>query len=442
MDISLSSHFTYKKLIRFTLPSIYMMLFTSMYTIVDGFFVSNYVGKAALASITLIYPLISIISAIGYMFGAGGTAIIGKLLGEGRAEQAKAFFSLVIYVVFGLGALLGALGIVFLEPIARVLGAEGQILRDSSVYARVLLLFIPLSMLQYLFQSFFVVAEKPNLGFYVTLIAGITNFVLDYLFIAVLGWDIAGAALATGLGQLIGALLPVLYFVRRNSSLLRMVKPRFSAQLLFKAVTNGFSEFLTSIASSGLSVFYNYQVIRYAGENGLAAFGVIGYVDFLFISVAFGYANGVSPILSFHYGAQNHKELANVYQKSKIINLVSSLAIALLCFLSADLISSVFVGYHEELRRLTTNALRLFSIAFLLSGYNVMASTLFTALNNGLISAVISGLRQIVFGALSILVLPQLLGIDGVWLSFTMTGVLTFVVSLIFILSNRKRYYY
>lgn len=442
MEISLSSHFSYKKLIRFTLPSIYMMVFTSMYTIVDGFFVSNFVGKAALASITLIYPVNMIISALGFMMGTGATAIIGKFLGEGKEQEAKSFFSLVIYVTFGLGILLGLLGILFLKPLARLLGAEGGILQNSVVYARILLAFIPMFMVQFLFQSFFVVAERPKLGFYVTLLSGLINIILDYVFIVLLGWGIAGAAFATGFGQLVGAGIPLFYFGRKNTSLLQIIKPKFNLRLLIQASGNGFSEFLSSISSSALSVIYNYQVILYAGENGLAAFGVLGYVGFLFASISLGYAIGVAPIISYNYGAQNHEELHNVYKKSLVINFVTSLFVSLLCFLFAEGISAVFVGYNAELKTLTAGAMRIFSLAFILSGFNIFASSFFTALNNGLISAVISGLRQIVFGLICILLLPYLFGITGVWLSMPVAEVLCFIVSLLFILANKKRYHY
>ncbi len=442
MNISLSSHFTLKKLIRFTLPSIYMMIFTSMYTIVDGFFVSNYAGKTALAAITLIYPVIMIISAIGFMFGTGGTAIIGKFLGEKKEYEAKSFFSLIILLTFVLGAVFAIGGLIFLKPLAIMLGAEGEILLKSMEYARILLYFIPMFMVQCLFQSFFVVADKPKLGFYVTLFSGIVNIILDYFFIGLLSWDIAGAAFATGIGQFFGAIIPIFYFSRKNKSLLQIVKPRFRWNLIWKAATNGFSEFLSSIASSGLSVVYNFQIIRYAGENGLAAYGVIGYVSFLFISISLGYSIGVAPIISYNYGAENHAELSNVYKKSRFISFVTSFTVALLCLLFAETIGNAFVGYNMELKELTVKGLRIFSLGFILSGYNIFVSSFFTALNNGLISAVISVLRQLVFALFNILLLPHLFGITGVWAAFFANELLTFGVSLLFIAGNRKRYHY
>ncbi|MDY5730547.1 MAG: MATE family efflux transporter [Eubacteriales bacterium] len=442
MQITLDSHFTYSKLVRFTLPSIYMMIFTSLYTIVDGFFVSNYVGGMALAAITLIFPPLMIIGAVGFMFGTGSTAIIGKLLGEERPEDAKAFFTAMLITVFGVGIAISVLGQILLPWLATLLGATGEIYSYSIIYGRYLLLAMPMFMMQNLFQAFFVVAEKPKYGFYTTLAAGVTNIVLDYVFIAVWHWGLEGAALATALGQTVGGIIPLFYFARKNTSRLQMVKPKLSWQMLINTCTNGISELLSSITGSVISVLYNYQLLHYIGANGIASYGVLMYVGFVFAAISIGYAIGSAPIISFHYGAQNHKELHNVYSKSIRLNIYAGIAMTVLSFVLAKSIAQIFVGYDEELLNITIKAMRIYALSCLLSGFNIFVSSFFTALSNGLISAVISTLRSLVFSIGSVLVLPLLFGFEGIWYSFILTDVLTFTVSVLYLLSQRKRYHY
>ncbi len=316
MSIKLSDHFTYQKLIRFIFPSVIMMIFTSMYSIVDGFFISNYAGKTAFAASSLIYPLIGILGALGFMMGTGGTAIVGKLLGEQKNRQANEAFSMLVCVTAIGGIAFAAVGLFFLEEIAVAFGAQGQMLTDSVLYGRLCLIGIPFFMLQFFFQSFFVTAEKPKLGLFITALSGVTNMVFDWLFIAVFHWGLAGAAIATVMGQMVGGILPLFYFGVKNSSLLRFAKPVFSAKVLLKTCTNGSSELMSNIATSVLTILYNFQLMRLVGENGVAAYGILMYVSFVFSAIFLGYAVGCAPVISFHYGAKNEGELKNLFGKS------------------------------------------------------------------------------------------------------------------------------
>ena len=442
MTIRLSDRFSYKRLLRFTCPAIAMMLFTSIYSVVDGYFVSNFAGKSALAAMTLIVPLLGMLGAIGFMLGTGGAAIVGKLLGEGRAAEAQRSFSLFVYVALGGGALLALAGEAVIGPLARLLGAEGELLAGSLVYGRICLLSLPFFMLQFLFQTFFVTAEKPKLGLAVTVAAGCTNMLLDALLVALLGWGLTGAALATALSECIGGGLPLLYFARKNTSLLRLTRPGFSARMLGRACGNGASEFLNNIAFSYLIVLYNYQLLRLAGENGVAAFGILLYVSFVFSTIFAGYAIGVAPLFSYNFGAGRRDELKNLCAKSLVLNAGAGLFVALFCAWAAGPVARAFTGYDPALCQLSTRAIRLFAPAFLLLWANVFASSLFPALNNGRVSALIALLRMFVFGTLSLVIMPLLFGLDGLWCAWTMAELASLAVSLSCFLHLRGRYGY
>lgn len=442
MAIHLSDHFTYRRLLRFTLPSIAMMLVTSIYSVVDGFFVANFAGKNALAAVTLIFPLLGMLGALGFMLGAGGAALVGKLLGQGRREAANRRFSLFVFTAIAGGGLLALLGQAFLEPIARFLGAEGELLAGSLVYGRIALASLPFFMLQFLFQTFFVTAEKPKLGLAVTIAAGCMNILLDALFVALLHWGLAGAALATAISELTGGGLPLLYFARKNTSLLRLARPEWSSRVLLKACGNGASEFLGNVAFSFLTVLYNFQLLRLAGENGVAAFGALLYVTFIFSTIFSGYDIGSAPLFSYNHGSDNRAELKNIFRKSLILNVVAGLAVAAFCAGAAHPFARLFTGYDAELLALTTRALRLFAPVFLLSWLNFFASSLFTALNNGAVSGLIAGLRMFGCGTLAVFAMPALLGLDGVWLAWPAAELLALGVSLPFLIGLRGRYGY
>ena len=442
MRIQLSEHFTYKKLIRFVIPSIVMMIFTSIYGVVDGLFVSNFVGKRAFASINLMMPFIMGISALGFMIGTGGSAIVGKTLGEGKHKKANEYFSLLVYTTAILGVLISVLAELFVPQVAELLGAEGELLQNSILYGRLILISMPAFMLQNIFQSFFVTAEKPKLGLAVMISAGVTNMVLDFLLIGVWHFGLAGAAIATVCGEMIGGLFPVIYFARKNSSLLKLGKTKLEWRILAQTCINGSSELMSNLSSSIVNSIYNMQLMKFAGEDGVAAYGTIMYVNFVFLAIFIGYAMGSAPIFSYHFGSQNHVELKNMFQKSlKLIGACGVFMVVVSQFLAIPF-SRIFVGYDADLLRLTQNGFRIFCVVYLINGFNIFGSSFFTALNNGLVSALISFLRTLVFQISAVLILPLLLGLNGIWWAITAAEILTGAVTVFFFITKRKQYHY
>ena len=442
MNIQLSDHFTYGKLFRFTFPSIVMMVFTSIYSVVDGFFVSNYVGKTPFASLNLIMPFLMILGAVGFMIGTGGSALVAMTLGQGDDKKANRIFSLLIYLVIGTGIIFSTLGIIFLEPIARLLGASDDMLPYCVQYGRIILLALVPFMLQNVFQSFLVTAEKPTLGLIITLAAGITNMVLDWLFMAVFSWGIVGAASATAISQVIGGFIPLIYFTFPNKSKLRLGKTRLDRKAIIRTCTNGSSEFLSNISLSLTSMLYNIRLIQLAGENGISIYGVLMYVNFIFLAVFIGFSIGTAPIVGYHHGADNHEELKSLFKKSLIVIGTVSVSMFILAEVFATPLSSIFVGYDDELMEMTVSAFRICSFMFIFCGINIFGSAFFTALNNGFISALISFGRTLVFRVICVLVLPQFFGLNGLWLSVVIADVLSLVVTIICLIKYRKKYHY
>lgn len=440
--IQLSDHFGFGRLLRFTLPSIAMMVFASIYGVVDGFFVSNFAGDTEFAALNFIYPFISMLGAVGFMLGAGGSALISKTMGEGDAKKANSLFSFTVYVSIITGVVLSVLGIAFIRPIARLMGAEGKMLDDCVLYGRIVLSSLPAFMLQMEFQTFFVTAEVPKLGLYSTIAAGVSNMVLDALFVGVFGWGLAGAAAATAICQFIGGVIPIVYFARPNASLFRLGRAKPDGMAMLKICTNGSSELLSNISMSLVSMLYNIQLLSYAGENGVSAYGVLMYVNFVFIAMFIGYSVGVAPVISYHYGAGNHNELKGILRKSII--LISVTAIAMVCAGEALAIplSNVFIKNNTELFNMTLRAFRIFSFSFAFSGFAIFGSSFFTALNDGLTSAIISFLRTLVFQIAAVIILPLILGIDGIWLSIVIAEIMAVTVTVVFIIGKRKKYRY
>ena len=442
MKIQLSDHFTFSKLLRFTLPSITMMVFTSIYSVVDGLFVSNYVGKDPYTALNLIWPLIMGMGALGFMMGSGGSAIVAKTLGEGKSEDARRYFSMVVYVTIIGSLLLSAIGLIFIRPISIALGSTEELLPYSMLYGRILLISLTFFMLQNVFQSFFATAEKPKLGLLIIVIAGVSNMILDYVFIVVLQWGLAGAAIATAVSQVIGGGIPLFYFLRHNSSLLRLVVTRFELRPLWKTCTNGSSELMTNLSSSLVNILYNLQLMKLTGQDGVAAFGTIMYVFFIFIAIYIGYAMGCAPLIGYHYGAGNHKELKNLLTKSLVLMGILGVLLTIAAEVLAAPLSKLFVGYDPELYSLTCHAFRLYAFSFLVTGFNIYGSAFFTALNNGGFSAAISFLRTLLFQVAMIYLLPIFFDLDGIWLAVTAAECLTLVITIIFLITQRKHYHY
>ncbi len=442
MEIRLSDHFTYKKLIRYTLPSIAMMIFTSIYGVVDGFFVSNFVGKTSFAAVNFIMPMLMILGAVGFMFGTGGCALVFKHMGEGDPRRANRIFSMLVYVTLLVGAVISVTGILALRPIAFLLGARGTMLEDCVLYGRIILIALPVFMLQIEFQSFLTAAERPKLGLYITVASGVANMILDALLVGIFPLGLVGAALATAVSQLIGGLAPLLYFALPNKSLLRLTSFSFDLRALIKACTNGSSELMSNISMSLVGMLYNIQLMKYEGEDGVAAYGVLMYVSMIFMAAFIGYIIGVAPIVSYHYGAQNHDELKSLKQKSMRIIFYVSLAMLVLGELLSRPLSFLFVSYDPKLYDLTLRGFFFYSFSYLFCGIAIFGSGFFTALNNGLVSAIISFLRTLVFQIVAVLVFPLIWGIDGIWLSIVFAELAAALITLLFLKKMQKRYRY
>lgn len=442
MSIKLSDHFTYKRLLRFTFPSIIMMICMSVYSIVDGLFVSNFAGKEAFTALNFIYPVVMIFSSIGFMFGSGGSALISKVFGEGNKEKANRIFSMVIYTSLLLGIILSILGIVFIKKIAILLGAEGLLLDNAVLYAIPLLIVLPVYILQLEFQTFFSTAEKPTMGLICTILAGVLNVILDALLVGVFKCGLLGASIATAMSQVVGGLFPIIYFMRKNSSILKIGKASFDFKALLKICINGSSELLSNVAMSVVGLLYNVQLLRYAGEDGVAAYGILMYISFLFNAIFIGFSIGTAPVISYHYGAKNENELKSLLKKCINITLITSIAMFILSEVLSPIFSNIFVGYDEYLYEMTIRGFVIFSFAFLFMGFAIFFSSFFTALNDGLTSAVISFVRTLIFQIGFVIILPLFLDLDGIWLSVVVTELSAVVVSIIFLVCKRKRYKY
>lgn len=442
MKVQLSDHFNYRKLMRFVLPSIAMMIFSSIYGVVDGFFVSNFVGEIPFKAVNFIFPFIMVLASFGFMFGAGGSALISKTLGEGNGEKANKLFSMLTYISAAAGVVVGGLGILFVEPLAKALGAEGDLLSDSVLYGRIILAAMPAFMLQQEFQSFFITAERPKMGLFVTLAAGCTNMLFDFLFIAVFGWGLVGAALATAGSQLVGGIVPIVYFLRPNKSLLRLGKTNFDGRALIKTCTNGSSELFSNVAMSLVGILYNAQLMRYVGSDGIAAYGVMMYVGWIFVSIFVGFSIGTAPLIGFNFGAQNKAELKNLFRKCLIVTSILSLIMFVLGETLARPLSMIFVSYNQGILDMTVRGLRIFSFQFIFCGMAIFGSGFFTALGNGLISAIISFTRTLVFQIGAVLLLPLVFNLDGIWASVIVAEAAAVALSAVFLIVYRKKYGY
>ena len=442
MKIGLSSHFTYRRLLRFTLPSMIMMVFTSIYGVVDGFFVSNFVGKTPFAAVNFIMPFLMILGTVGFMFGAGGSALVSKTMGEGDHQKANEIFSMLVYVSVIIGIIISVLGIIFLRPVAALLGADGELLDNCVLYGRIILIALPAFILQMEFQSFFITAERPNLGLAVTVAAGVTNMVLDALLVGIFPLGLVGAATATAASQAVGAIIPLVYFASKQESLLRLTSFKMNAAALLKTCTNGSSELMANVSMSLVGMLYNVQLLKYAGEDGVAAYGVMMYVNMIFIAMFIGYSIGTAPVIGYHFGATNHSELRGLLRKSLVIISVISICMLGAAVLLASPLSTLFVSYDAALLSLTVRGFYIFSFSFLFAGFAIFFSGFFTALNDGLTSAIISFLRTLVFQIAAVLLLPLILEIDGIWLSVVVAELMAVAVGVLFLFLKKEKYKY
>ena len=442
MPIQLSEHFTYGKLLRFTFPSIVMMIFISVYSVVDGFFVAKFVGATPFAAVNIVWPFIMILGSIGFMLGSGGSALVAKTLGERKTQKANQIFSLLIYTIITCSFLFAVLGLLFIQKILIWLGVTGILLKNCLIYAKVLMPAVPALMLQVIFHTFMVTAERPKFGMVITILAGIVNFILDAVFILAFDYGLKGAALATVISQIIGGGIPLIYFMFPNKSLLRLGYTKIYVSALLKSCGNGISEFLSNISMSIVGMLYNYQLLRIAGENGVVAYGVISYVNFIFLASFIGYSVGSNPIISYHYGAKNKTELHNLLHKSlRLISIVAVIMTAsAIC--SALPIARLFIGYNSQLMQITAHGFQIYALSFLLAGFNIYASAFFTALNNGLVSAFISVFRTMISECLCVIILPLFFGVEGIWAAIIVAEIMALVVSVVCIISFKPKYGY
>lgn len=442
MTIKLSDHFTNSKLFKFVIPSVIMMIFSAIYGVVDGLFVSNFVGDTGLAAVNFTWPLVMLLATPGFMFGTGGGALVGKLLGEKKNDKANSLFSLSIYTTIIIGVIFAILSFIFMDRILILMGAENDLLEYSIVYGRINVIATPFFMIQMAAQTFFITAEKPKVGLISTVFAGVANIFFDFLFIVVFDMGIKGAAIGTALSTLTGGVIPLVYFMKKNTSLLRLGKTKIDFKALSKATTNGSSELMSNISMNIVAILYNNQLLKYVGDYGVSAYGVIMYVNFFFVSIFIGYSVGVAPIVSYNYGAQNDDELKNIFKKSIYFIIPTSILMFVLCYFLAYPISYIFVSYNKELLDLTTSGFKIFCFSFIFVGLAIFGPSFFTALNNGLISALIAFLRTLVFQILAVIFLPKLLGVDGIWLSVVFAEFMSFILSMMFLIIKKKKYNY
>lgn len=442
MKIQLSDHFQYGTMLRFTLPSIVMMLFSSIYVIVDGLFVANFVGSNALAAVNIFWPATALVNALGFMLAVGGNAEVAKTLGEGKKELAQTYFSMILTVILVLSLFFTVFGVIFIRPICRLLGASAVLLDLCADYGRIQFIGITALLLQITFQIFFITAERPNLGLFFTVAAGVTNMVLDFLFIGILGWGVIGASVATVIGYLVGGVIPFFYFLSPNSSLLRLVKPKIYPKVLLHSAINGSSEMVSNLSYGLVTFLYNMQMLKLVGELGVAAISVVNYVNMIFVSLLFGFSVGISPVIGYHYGAENHRELQNLFKRCLKLLGITSVFTLISAQLFAAPLTDIFCKGDTALESLTTNGFRIFSLAFLFCGFNIFGSCFFTALCNGKISALISFLRTLIMECGMILLLPLIFGVNGIFAAMPVTEVVTLIVTVLFLIAKRKQYHY
>lgn len=446
--IHLSDHFTYKKILKFTISPILMMFITSIYWIVDGYFLSNYASSSAFAGVNLIFPIIMIVACVGFMFGAGGAALVSKYLGEKKIEKANKTFSLITYTTFITGIVLGLIFFFTIRPIAQgfaginSVNTSVEMIDNAELYGRIMMAGVVLFMMQGYFHCFFSVNETSHLGFIFSLSSGLVNMFLDYLLVGVFKYGAAGAASASLMGMFISTVGPFLYFRLRKKNLIRLGKSEFDLKDIFKSITNGSSEFVGNVSSSLISILFNMQLLKYIGEIGVSAYGVIGYVCFIFFSVYSGYTMGISPVIAYNYGAKNNKELSNVIKRSFDIVAVSGIFMTTISLALARPLSMIFANNYPELLDLSTRAMMIYSICYFIAGFSMYGSGLFTALNNGLLSALISVCRTLVFQVTAVLTLPLIMGVDGIWLSIVVAELLASILTLVIVFKKQKTYGY
>lgn len=442
MKVELAGHYGLRRLVKTSLPMIAMMIVTSIYSIVDGYFISNFAGSTAFAAMNLVWPALALISAVGLMIGTGGSALVSKTLGEGDTGRADEIFTMLVHIALIIGAVLTVGLFIFMKPLIIALGAEGEMIPKAVMYGRIVVLAMPEFIMQMMFQSFYMTAERPELGTRMSIISGCINIALDALFVVGFGWGLTGAAVATALALAVGGIYPLWFFSsKKNNTHLQFVCfSRIDWKAITRTCTNGMSEYVGNIALNIVSIGYNLQLMKYIGENGVSAYGIIMYVGFIFAAVYIGYNLCVSQVIAYNFGAGNRAELRSLLKKSLLLIGIGGVIMTALAEGSAPLLAKIFVGYDAELCSLTVRALRIYMLSFLICGFNMFCSAWFTALNNGLVSAAAAFARTLIFELGAVLIVPGIIGIDGIWLAVSIAEVLAVLMSAILILAYRKRY--
>ena len=419
-----------------------MMLFTSMYGVVDGLYLSHFSGKEAFAAITLIIPLPLLIGAWAYMIGAGGSAVIAKAIASDRQKDANEYFSFLVLISVLGSILLAGIGEIFLEPCAKLLGANDEMLPFCMTYGRILIAAVPLYVLQNVFQSFLTVAEHPKIGLAINLVSAFLNMALNFVFIRITNEVVTAVALATVVSQFVGGITPFVFFVRSKSTTLRFGRPHMPMSLLGPVFANGVSEFVSEIFHPLASVMYNYKLMELTGLNGVAAYGVLMNVGFLFGSVFLGFAVGSAPLFTYKYEREDHDELHSLFIKSTIsVVLMGFLLYGVACMIEGPF-AAEFFGGDELLITMTEEAFALHSLSYMVMGLAVFASAFFTAIHDSRVSFLISFLRTLLFEVLAILLLPMLFDLNGVWAASLTSEVLTLLVTVGLLISKKEKYQY
>lgn len=438
----IAQEFNLISLLRFVAPTVVMLVFMSLYQMVDAVFVSKFVGENALSALNIVYPFPSIVIAVSIMLATGGSAIIARNMGEGKEKEAKENFSFIVLVGAVIGVAIATAGILFIEPLIYMLGATPSLYDYCYEYLFILVLSVPLSVFQMLFQSFFVTAGKPHLGLTLTVLGGVSNIVLDYVFIVLCGFGVSGAALATSIGYSIPGLFGLIYFAVSRKGTLYFVKPVFRWGVLFKCCINGSSEMVNNLAVAVTTFLFNVLMLKYEGEAGVAAITIVLYAQFLMTSAFMGFSSGIAPVVSFNYGSGNVRQLKKIFKISVWVIAVVSAAVFVIAETCSDVVIMVFTPAGSEVFGLTKYGFAIFSFSFLCTGMNIFASALFTAFSNGKISAILSFLRTFVFLTACLLFLPLFWGVDGIWLAVPVAEVMALFVSVYYLVRFKKVYQY
>ncbi len=442
MEHALAKKFSLASLLLFAAPNIIMMIVLSMYIIVDGMFVARFIGTTALSAINMFYPAICFEMALGIMIATGGSAIAAKKLGEGKQKEAQNNLSFLMVVEGSFGIVIAVVGNLFTAEIVSFLGASAAQAPLSITYAKIIFSFAPAFFLQTAFQTFFVTAGKPALGLIVTILGGVANILLDYIFMAPLRLGVTGAAIATGIGYCIPAMVGVIFFLKAKTNPFHFVRPRFDGKVLLQACANGSSEMVTNLSNAVTTFLFNFTLLQFYGEDGVASITIILYFQYLFTALYFGYSNGIAPIISYKYGNDDRKQLQALFKNSVLFLIISSIAANVLLHFTISKLLTIFTAENSPVYQITLHGFSIYSMAFMIMGLGIFSSAMFTAFSDGITSAIISFSRTFLFIVGAILLLPAILGERGVWLAVPIAEAFGFLISILYLIGKKQKFHY